>query len=97
MRPKQWLSCLLIRYKAKAQKPTDLIAVWGLVETLTATQAETEAETLGDLLAYVNAEALVNNFGDVEAKALDQKLAYPQAVAKADTFGDTLVCVEPEA
>jgi len=45
------------------------------LETLTATQAETEAERLGDLLAYVNAEALVANFGDVEAKALDHKLA----------------------
>lgn len=34
-----------------------------LVETLTATQAETEVERLGDLLAYVNAKALVDNFG----------------------------------
>ena len=41
------------------------------METLTATQAETEAEKLGDLLAYVNAQALVDNFRDVEAKALD--------------------------
>lgn len=41
------------------------------METLTATQAETEAEKLGDLLAYVNAQALVDNFGDVKAKALD--------------------------
>ena len=67
------------------------------METLTATQAETEVERLCDLLAYVNAEILVDNFGVVEAKTLDHKLAYTLAVAEADTFGDTLVCVEPEA
>ena len=56
-----------------------------------------QAERLGHLLAFLNAEAFVGNFVDVEAKALDHKLPYPVAVAKADTFGETLVCVGPEA
>ena len=66
------MNCLLIRYKAKAQKPADLIAVWGPGKNANCHANRDRPETIGGLLAYVNAGALVNNFGDVEAKALDQ-------------------------
>lgn len=79
------------------------------MDTLTATQAETVAERLANLLAYVNAGelvdklfamlaeeqagTLVDNFVDVEAKALHHKLAYTLEVVEADFIGYTLVCV----
>lgn len=52
---RQWLKCLVKPHKAKAQTPADLIGVRAkaLVDTLSASKGETEAERLGDLLVWL--------------------------------------------